>query len=66
MLAIVLSLAFGIVAFAALAVIHASFVTGLRRAREIRRELRGSPPRVAFSRSVALPAAPSAALRVAA
>ncbi len=39
MLAIAISLLFGLVAFAAIAVVHASVVTGTRRARRILAEL---------------------------
>ncbi len=47
MLAIAISLLFGVVAFAAVAVIHASVAHGARRARLILAELAGTPRRTA-------------------
>ena len=64
MLTIVLSLLFGVIAFAALAEIRASVAKGLQRGRLIRAELaKASPPRAALSREVALRSPRPAALR---
>jgi hypothetical protein len=64
MLAIAISLLFGLVAFAALAVIHASLVQGVRGARRILAELSPGEARAATRRVTApRPTAPRAVSR---